>query len=419
MRQFLLPAVEHVRFYVLYANVNGVDRRATRRRPDDLDRWVLSRLHATAEVVRERLDDYDATRAGRAIAAFVDDLSNWYVRRSRRRFWDGDPAAFATLRTCLVTVAQAAGAVHAVHRRRDLRQPRRHRAERPPDRLPRAGRARRGARGAPWRSCARPCGWGSRRAGRPSSRCASRCARRSSSPPAREREAIERLADVVREELNVKELRFVSAADELGRYEVKPNYRALGPRFGKLMPQVADAVAALDPAHVAAALREGRAGRHLASTATTTRSAPTTCMLAMQPLDGYQLEREGSHAVALDLALDDELRREGLAREIVHAVQNARKSAGLAGGGPDRAGAGRGRGAARRARAYEDYVAGETLARSRRLRRPTASASSGDRSTGASCGSAAAAPARRGASAARPSAGSSSASRRFFGYRAR
>jgi isoleucyl-tRNA synthetase len=143
-----------------------------------------------------------------------------------------------------------------------------------------------------------------------------------------ERAAIERLADVALEELNVKELRYVSQADELGSYEVKPNYRALGPRFGKQMPQVAAAVAGLDAAHVAQALREG------ARVAINVEGAEhelgeDDVLLAMQPLEGYQLEREGSHAVALELELDDELRREGLAREIVHAIQNARKSAGL------------------------------------------------------------------------------------------
>ena len=127
LRQFLLQLWNTYGFYVLYANVNGVEP-ADVEPANDLDRWALSRLAATVETVTERLEHYDATRAGQAIAAFVDDLSNWYVRRSRRRFWDGDPAAFATLRTCLVTVTQAAGAVHAVHRRRDLRQPRRLRA---------------------------------------------------------------------------------------------------------------------------------------------------------------------------------------------------------------------------------------------------------------------------------------------------
>ena len=143
-----------------------------------------------------------------------------------------------------------------------------------------------------------------------------------------ERAAIERLADVALEELNVKELRYVSQADELGSYEVKPNYRALGPRFGKQMPQVAAAVAALDPGHVASALRNG--GRvAIAVDGHDHELSDDDLMLAMRPLEGYQLEREGSHAVALELELDDQLRREGLAREIVHAIQNARKSAGL------------------------------------------------------------------------------------------
>jgi isoleucyl-tRNA synthetase len=126
----------------------------------------------------------------------------------------------------------------------------------------------------------------------------------------------------------VRELRFVAQADELGSYDVKPNYRTLGPRFGKLMPQVAAAVAALEPAHVAAALRDG--GRVAISIEGHDHElGGDDLTLALQPLDGYQLEREGSHAVALDLHLDEELRREGLAREVVHAVQNARKGAGL------------------------------------------------------------------------------------------
>ena len=103
VRQFLLQLWNTYGFYVLYANVNGVSELGE---PEtELDRWAISRLHATTEVVRERLDAYDATRAGHAIAAFVDDLSNWYVRRSRPRFWDGDPAAFGTLHRCLAGVA--------------------------------------------------------------------------------------------------------------------------------------------------------------------------------------------------------------------------------------------------------------------------------------------------------------------------
>jgi isoleucyl-tRNA synthetase len=176
-----------------------------------------------------------------------------------------------------------------------------------------------------------------------------------------ERAAIARLENIVLGELNVKQLRYVSQADELGSYEVKPNYRALGPRFGRHMPQVAAAVAALDPGHVADALREDRRVG-ISVDGHDHELGDDDLLLAMSPLEGYQLEREGSHAVALDLELDDELVREGLAREIVHAVQNARKTAGLEvsdrieltlGGDEELLDA---------AREYERYLAGETLA---------------------------------------------------------
>ena len=153
----------------------------------------------------------------------------------------------------------------------------------------------------------------------------------------------------------------VAQADELGRFELKPNYRSLGPRFGKNMPQVAAAVAALDAGHVADALREGT---HVGITIDG-RDHPlgeVDLQVVMSPLEGYQLEREGSHAVALELKLDDGLRREGLAREVVHAVQNARREAGLQvadrivltlGGDEELLAA---------ARSHERYLAGEVLA---------------------------------------------------------
>src|SRR5918994_6915190 len=104
VRQFLLQLWNTYGFYVLYANANAVTEPGAPE--NELDRWAISRLNATIAEVRERMEDYDATRAGLAIAAFVDELSNWYVRRSRRRFWDGDPAAFGTLKTCLVEVSK-------------------------------------------------------------------------------------------------------------------------------------------------------------------------------------------------------------------------------------------------------------------------------------------------------------------------
>ena len=366
VRQFLLQLWNTFGFLVLYANANEAER-FDAPPETDLDRWALSRLAATVETVRERMEAYDATRAGQAISAFVDELSNWYVRRSRRRFWDGDPAALSTLRTCLLTVSKLLapfcpfladeiyevldGSEPSVHLcdfprvgedgvpgRRDFE------LERAMDVVRETVRLGLAARGQAKLKVRQPL------------RAAVVVA------AGDERAAIERLSATVLDELNVKELRYVSQADELGSYEVRPNFRSLGPRFGKQMPQVAAAVAALDPAHVARALRDDSpvginvdAHEH--------QLGADDLLLAMKPLEGYQLEREGSHAVALELELDEELRREGLAREVVHAVQNARRAAGLEvedrieltlGGDAELLDA---------ARAHEGYVAGETLAR--------------------------------------------------------
>jgi isoleucyl-tRNA synthetase len=178
-----------------------------------------------------------------------------------------------------------------------------------------------------------------------------------------ERHVIERLTDVVASELNVKEIEFVTEEAELVSYRVRPNYRTLGPRFGKSMPQVAAAVEALDAANVADALESGaRVG--ISIEGTEHELGPDDLDLVMEPLEGYQVEAESGHAVALALEVDEELRLEGVAREIVRAVQNARKEAGLEvsdrislelGGDEELLAA---------ARAHEDYVSGETLATS-------------------------------------------------------
>src|SRR5579875_2351791 len=177
----------------------------------------------------------------------------------------------------------------------------------------------------------------------------------------RERQAIERLAEIVREELNVRELRFVSHADELGQVEIKPNYRTLGPRFGKQMPLVAAAVGGLDPAHVAAALRASEPVSISVGGADHALE-PEDLLVTMKPLEGYRVEREGVHAVALDIEIDESLRVEGWARDIVRAIQNARQAAGLEVSdrivltldGDEQLLAA--------VRTHESYVAGETLA---------------------------------------------------------
>jgi isoleucyl-tRNA synthetase len=390
VRQFLLTLWNTYSFWVLYANAEDltpadfadqaltspfVSDSGTKHEVsvgEDLDRWALSRLQATIATVRERMDAFDCTAAGGAIAAYIEELSNWYVRLSRRRFWEGDRAAFATLRHCLLEVAALlapftpflADEIHlnlaggeeeelgdgpdSVHLR-DFPEPDAALAD------PELEAAMEAVR------LTVELGRAARAQAKAKMRQPLRCAVIVANDT--ERAAIEARADLVTAELNVKELDFVSEEADLVSYAVKPNYRSLGPRFGKRMPQVAAAVEALDPTHVAKVMADGgEIGISIEGDDHTI--GPDEVTLALQPLKGYEVEAEAGHAVALQLELDDDLRREGLAREIVHAVQNARKAAGLdisdrielSLGGDDEL--------LTAARAHEPYIAAEVLATS-------------------------------------------------------
>jgi len=333
VRLFLKQLWNTYAFLTLYENAAGTPQAgaAPAGEQTELDTWVLSRLAATVEEVTESLEAFDATSGGRAIAAFVDDLSNWYVRRSRRRFWDGDPVAFATLRTCLVTLAKLLApftpfVADEIYDNLDGSEPSVHLADWPTA----AGLPRDLGLEVSMATARETVRLGLAARGQAKVKVRQPLREAVIVAAGREREAIEQLEAIVREELNVEALRFVDEAGELGSYEVKANYRTLGPRFGKRMPELVKALAVLDPAHVAEALRDGRTVGVTLGDGEDHPLGPDDLQLAMQPLEGYQLEREGSHAVALDLHLDEGLRRRGMAREVIHAVQNARKSAGLA-----------------------------------------------------------------------------------------
>ncbi len=353
VRLFLKQLWSTYFFYALYANANaaalrgepvgaGAEQALAAGRGADwsvgeattgtepLDAWALSRTAGTAQRVAERLDAYDVTTAGRAIAELVDDLSNWYVRRSRRRFWDGDPAAFQTLRECLLTVSKLLAPLcpfiaDEIYDNLDGTLASVHLCDFPAgESLPARDEELEKAM-ATARETVR-LGLGARAQAKIKIR--QPLAEAVVVADGREREAIERLSEVVREELNVRSVRFVEAADELGEYEVKANYRTLGPLFGKEMPLAAEAIAALDPAKVAAAVRNGD-GIGISVAAREHTLSADDVILTMKAPEGYSVEREGAHAVALDLTIDEDLLQEGRAREIVHAVQSARKAAGL------------------------------------------------------------------------------------------
>ena len=250
------------------------------------------------------------------------------MRRSRRRFWDGDPAAMATLHHALTTVAKLLAPftpfiADEIYENLDGSEPSVHLCD-----FPVAGERELGLEDA--MAVARETvrlGLAARGQAKVKLRQPLHAAVVVAAGA--ERDAIERLAEIVRDELNVRELRFVSEADELGEVEIKPNYRTLGPRFGKQMPMVAAAVAGLDAG--ACGRDRLRDGETVAIDVGGDEHALSAddLLISMKPLEGYQVEREGSHAVALELEIDESLRVEGWAREIVHAIQGARRDADL------------------------------------------------------------------------------------------
>src|SRR6201747_2403342 len=308
VRQFMLTLWNTYSFWVLYANAEGLTPKDSGPPADltDMDRWALSRLQATVATVRERMDDFDCTTAGRAIADFVEELSNWYLRLSRGRFWEGDRAAFWTLRECLLQTSKmlapftpfladeiyrnlVGGAAGAFEEAQDSV----HLAD-----FPQADEAR----FDPNLEVAMAAAQRTVRLGHAARSAAKMKVRQ----PLRravvvanegERAAIEELSDLVTAELNVHELDFASEEGELVKYTVKPNYRALGPRFGKRMPQVAAAVAALDPARVASTVAAGdEVGISIDGTDHSLGGDDLT--MALAPLEGYEVEAEAGHAGA-------------------------------------------------------------------------------------------------------------------------
>ncbi len=342
VRKVLLTYYNSASFFTLYAGAGegwSHERLAEAPPPAErplLDRWLLSELHSLVKTVDEALERFDTAVAGRALTAFVDDLSNWYVRRSRRRFWAGadtpeGASAFATLFECLETVTLLMAPIVPFitdHVWQALRRPDApesvHLASWPkaeeslidPElseqmalvrRLVELGRAARVDSG--------------QRVRQPLARAV---------VGARGFEALpEQLRAQISEELNVLQLDPLSVVGgDLVDYSVKPNFRALGKRFGKGTPRVAKALQAVDAKALVERLRaEGSAtvdvdGEQVALSA-------EEVLVTEQPREGWAVASESGETVALDLELTPELRRAGLAREVVRLVQDARKSSGL------------------------------------------------------------------------------------------
>ena len=329
-RQFLLTLWNTYSFFITYANIDGWSAGAPSAPVHVLDRWITSRVHRTVRTVTEALEQFDALAGTQALADLVDDLSNWYVRRSRPRFWkSSDPAAHATLHQALLTMSQLLApfcpfvsdelfrnlastgtSVHlgdwpgydeaviddALEAEMTLART-----------LVSLGHAARadaklGVRQPLPRAIALLTGGEQLR---------------------------DDVAQEIKDELNVKELEVVESLEGLLSYRVVPNFRALGPRLGKLAPRVKVLLGDVDGGAVKRAFDQ-HGSYTLNVDGEDVKLEPTDVEIRAEQHEDLTLAQDGPHAVALDLTLDDDLRAEGMAREIIRAVNDRRKTNGFA-----------------------------------------------------------------------------------------
>jgi isoleucyl-tRNA synthetase len=343
VRKYLLTLWNTYSFFVTYARIDGFDPQKDLVPQGDrslMDRWALSLLGQTIRTVTERLDAYDVTAAGRAIGDFVDELSNWYVRRSRRRFWKGEDdldkkAAHSTLYECLVAVAKltapftpfVAESIYqnlVVNVNKDAPESV-HLADWPePEDF--------------WSSTELLWQMAAARRVVALGRAARNAAAIKTRQPLREvvvapdfsdahfEESILSLQEIVLDELNVKGLTFAEPGDVLS-YDLKPNLGVVGPKYGRLVPGIRRALSEVPPE----VGERAAAGEPVTVDVEGQRItlSPEELLVEAGGKAGYALERDRDLAVAVATQLDEELAEEGIVRELVHKVQNLRREKGF------------------------------------------------------------------------------------------
>ena len=341
-RKFFGTLYNTYSFFALYANVDGFDYSEPdvdwKERPE-IDRWILSLLNSLVKDVDGFLDTYEPTRAGRAISDFVNDnLSNWYVRLNRRRFWGGGMttdklSAYQTLYTCLETVAKlmapiapfyadrlfcdliaATGRekVESVHLSefpvcneamidKDLEE----RMQMAQDVSSMVLALRRKVNikvRQPLQTIMVPV------------------------VDAHQQESIEAVKALILNEVNVKELKFVDNAAGILVKKIKPDFKKLGPRYGKIMKALAAAIQAMSQDEINAFEKAGTFTLTVEGQEAMIERADVE--IISEDIPGWLVANEGRLTVALDIPVTENLRKEGLARELVNRIQNLRKSSG-------------------------------------------------------------------------------------------
>ena len=342
-RKFFGTLYNTYSFFALYANVDGF----TYSEPDvpmadrpEIDRWILSLLHSLVKDVDSYLNTYDPTRAGRAIADFINDhLSNWYVRLNRRRFWGGGMttdklSAYQTLYTCLETVAKLMAPIAPFYADRLYG-----------DLIAVTGReSAESVHLADFPVCDDAMidkELEERMQIAQDISSMTLALRRKvnikvrqplhtllvSAVDEHQRAAVEAVQDIILNEVNVKELKFADAGSNILVKKVKPDFKKLGPRYGKVMKALAAAIQAMTQAEIATFERDGLFTFPIDGNACTVLTDDVE--IISEDIPGWLVANEGRLTIALDITVTDELRREGLARELVNRLQNLRKSSGL------------------------------------------------------------------------------------------
>ncbi len=326
-------------FFALYANLDGFDYSQKdldiKERPE-IDRWILSELNTLVKTVDDAFEDYEPTRAGRAIGTFVDAyLSNWYVRLCRRRFWRGDMtddklSAYQTLYTCLETLSRLMAPIapffserlfldlNAVTHRHDVESV--HHLAFPEVNAAMIDKALEERMQLAQKVCSMVLGL------RKKSNLRVRQPLQRIVIPVRDAEMqaqLERVQNLICSELNVKTIEFLAADNNLLVKKIKPNFKTLGPRYGKVMKALGAAILAFSQEQINALEADGRC--MVSVEGTDCEVLLTDVEIATQDIPGWVVANDGSLTVALDITLTQELIDEGIARELVNRIQNIRK----------------------------------------------------------------------------------------------
>jgi len=333
-RKFFATLSSTYNFFAMYANVDGFtgeEPQVPVAERHELDRWILSVLNTLVKNVTEAFDAYEPTNAARAISDFVQsDLSNWYVRLSRKRFWGGNfdtdkIAAYQTLYTCLDTVARLMAPIapfFADRLFRDLNEEPEsvHLADFPVCNEACVDPALEHRMDAAQRLTSLVLSL------RKKANIKVRQPLAKMLVPAVDAEAaavIEAIADIVKTEVNVKELQVVAPDNEVFVKRVDPDFKKLGPKFGKLMKQAAALIKSFSADQIRTLEREG--GIDLEIDGVTTRVDLADVKVISEDIPGWLVANEGALTVALDIEISPELFREGLSRDIINRVQRYRK----------------------------------------------------------------------------------------------